>query len=330
MANQDSEYRVVVFGAGRVGKSSLVLRFLKDTFCESYVPTVEDFYCQNVEFVSYTLDGQLILCNKNSVCNLQIVDTAGSYSFPAMQRLNIAKGRAFIMVYSVTSRQTLEQLESTWQTIREIKGSLDNVPLMLVGNKCDEMEARELTVEEGKEQARHWSSSFIETSAKANYNVKKLFRMLLACLLAMVIANQGTPALGHSANIEVPPDQNVEDWYYRTYYGHYYNPYGYYGHGYWRGRRSVEEKKPGASINVKAGRADQDVNQYFNGGYYGHHNPFGLYGRRHGRHATKDQSTEASYYPGWGYNRGNSGSYPFRSSYYYGHYPASFSYAYSH
>lgn len=46
MANENSEYRVVVFGAGRVGKSSLVLRFLKDTFRESYVPTVEDFYCQ--------------------------------------------------------------------------------------------------------------------------------------------------------------------------------------------------------------------------------------------------------------------------------------------
>lgn len=48
---------------------------------------------------------------------------------------------------------------------------------MLVGNKCDEIGARELTVEEGKERARLWSSSFIETSAKANYNVKKLFQV---------------------------------------------------------------------------------------------------------------------------------------------------------
>ncbi|XP_057370459.1 GTP-binding protein Di-Ras2-like [Daphnia carinata] len=179
MANQDNQYRVVVFGAGRVGKSSLVLRFLKNTFPQSYVPTVEDFYSQNVEFLSYTLNGQWIPCKENSVCNLEIVDTAGSYSFPAMQRLNISKGHAFIMVYSVTSRQTLEQLESIWETILEIKGSLDNVPLMLVGNKCDEIEARELTIEEGQEQARQWSSSFIETSAKASYNVKKLFRELL-------------------------------------------------------------------------------------------------------------------------------------------------------
>lgn len=58
-----------------------------------------------------------------------------------------------------------------------VKGSLDNVPLMLVGNKCDETEARELTAKEGEEQARRWSSHFMETSAKTNYNVKELFQV---------------------------------------------------------------------------------------------------------------------------------------------------------
>lgn len=85
-----------------------------------------------MEFLSYTLDDQLIPCNNNSVCNLQIVDTAGSYCFPAMQRLNISKGRAFIMVYSVTSRQSLEQLESTWKTIREIKVYIFPPPILLL------------------------------------------------------------------------------------------------------------------------------------------------------------------------------------------------------
>jgi GTPase SAR1 family protein len=48
---------------------------------------------------------------------------------------------------------------------------------MLVGNKCDETEARELTAKEGEEQARQWSSHFMETSAKTNYNVKELFQV---------------------------------------------------------------------------------------------------------------------------------------------------------
>ncbi|KAK4018781.1 GTP-binding protein Di-Ras2 [Daphnia magna] len=168
MPEQSNDYRVVVFGAGGVGKSSLVLRFVKGTFRESYIPTVEDTY------------RQVITCNKNSICTLQITDTTGSHQFPAMQRLNISKGHAFIMVYSITSRQSLEELKPTWEIIREIKGSLDNVPLMLVGNKCDETEARELTAKEGEEQARRWSSHFMETSAKTNYNVKELFQELLS------------------------------------------------------------------------------------------------------------------------------------------------------
>lgn len=52
---------------------------------------------------------------------MQITDTTGSHQFPAMQRLNISKGHAFIMVYSITSRQSLEELKPTWEIIREIK-----------------------------------------------------------------------------------------------------------------------------------------------------------------------------------------------------------------
>lgn len=50
MPEQSNDYRVVVFGAGGVGKSSLVLRFIKGTFRESYIPTIEDTYRQ-VNFI---------------------------------------------------------------------------------------------------------------------------------------------------------------------------------------------------------------------------------------------------------------------------------------
>ncbi|BFZ16499.1 hypothetical protein BsWGS_19538 [Bradybaena similaris] len=165
MPEQSNDYRVVVFGAGGVGKSSLVLRFVKGTFRENYIPTIEDTY------------RQVISCNKQ-VCTLQITDTTGSHQFPAMQRLSISKGHAFILVYSISSRQSLEELKPIRDEIIEMKGDIEGIPVMLVGNKCDDVN-RECTVQEGIELAKRWNCAFLETSAKTNHNVKELFQELL-------------------------------------------------------------------------------------------------------------------------------------------------------
>ncbi|PIO66716.1 Miro-like protein [Teladorsagia circumcincta] len=95
-----ADYRVAVFGAGGVGKSSIVQRFVKGTFSENYVPTIEDTY------------RQVISCNQKNVCTLEITDTTGSHQFPAMQRLSISKGHAFILIYSVT-RSTAQNISTS-------------------------------------------------------------------------------------------------------------------------------------------------------------------------------------------------------------------------
>ncbi|NXR97746.1 DIRA2 protein, partial [Oxylabes madagascariensis] len=166
MPEQSNDYRVVVFGAGGVGKSSLVLRFVKGTFRESYIPTIEDTY------------RQVISCDK-SICTLQITDTTGSHQFPAMQRLSISKGHAFILVYSITSRQSLEELKPIYEQICQIKGDIENIPIMLVGNKNDENQNREVESSDGEAMAKKWKCAFMETSAKTNHNVKELFQELL-------------------------------------------------------------------------------------------------------------------------------------------------------
>nr|XP_056704569.1 GTP-binding protein Di-Ras2 [Euleptes europaea] len=166
MPEQSNDYRVVVFGAGGVGKSSLVLRFVKGTFRDSYIPTIEDTY------------RQVISCDK-SICTLQITDTTGSHQFPAMQRLSISKGHAFILVFSVTSRQSLEELKPIYEQICQIKGDIDSIPIMLVGNKSDEDHNREVQTSAGEAMAKKWKCAFMETSAKTNHNVKELFQELL-------------------------------------------------------------------------------------------------------------------------------------------------------
>ncbi|XP_022647891.1 GTP-binding protein Di-Ras2-like [Varroa jacobsoni] len=167
MPEQSNDYRVVVLGAGGVGKSSLVLRFVQGTFRESYIPTVEDTY------------RQVISCNKN-ICTLQVTDTTGSHQFPAMQRLNISKGHAFILVFSVTSKQSLEELKPIYNVIREVKsGETEQIPIMLVGNKSDEESCREVDASICESLSKQWQCGYMETSAKNNTNVKELFQALL-------------------------------------------------------------------------------------------------------------------------------------------------------
>lgn len=165
----NTDYRVVVFGSAGVGKSSLVLRFVKGTFKDAYLPTVEDTY------------RQVIPINK-LVCTLQITDTTGSHQFPAMQRLNIQKGHAFILVYSITNRASLDELRLIYKDIVQIKGGpqeMQHVPVMLVGTKCDEDEQRTVTQAQAEQLAQAWGCAFIETSAKTNVNVKEVFTELL-------------------------------------------------------------------------------------------------------------------------------------------------------
>lgn len=147
----NTDYRVVVFGSAGVGKSSLVVRFVKGTFKDTYVPTIEDNYRQ-------------VISNNKVVFTLQITDTTGSHQFPAMQRLNIQKGHAFILVYSITSRQSLDELRAIYKDIVEIKGGagLKNAPMMLVGNKCDESSSRDVPTSTGEKLAQDWGCAFME------------------------------------------------------------------------------------------------------------------------------------------------------------------------
>ncbi|KAK0167220.1 hypothetical protein PV327_004649 [Microctonus hyperodae] len=118
MPKKCAAFEVVVFGTQNVGKSSLILRFITGEIPKSYSPTIEDMY-------------QQINC-KDDICILRITDTSGSHQFPAMQRLSISKGHAFILVYSVCSRQSLEELRPIWAVIRELKGqNISQIPIML-------------------------------------------------------------------------------------------------------------------------------------------------------------------------------------------------------
>uniref|UniRef100_A0A0K0E627 small monomeric GTPase n=1 Tax=Strongyloides stercoralis TaxID=6248 RepID=A0A0K0E627_STRER len=159
------EYKVVVLGSGGVGKSALTVQFVQGIFVEKYDPTIEDSYRKQVE-----VDGKQ--------CMLEILDTAGTEQFTAMRDLYMKNGHGFILVYSITAQSTFNDLIDLREQILRIKDTT-NIPMVLVGNKCDIEDERIVGKDEGQNLARTFNCPFYETSSKAKINVQEVFYDLI-------------------------------------------------------------------------------------------------------------------------------------------------------
>ena len=157
------EYRVTVVGAGAVGKSALTVRFMQGKFVEKYDPTIEDSYRQLVE-----IDGV--------ACMLDIMDTAGQEEYSALRDQYMKTGEGFILVYSITSKQSFEFATKLRTNIIRMKGEAQDFPIVLVGNKKDLQDERQVSTEEGQQLAERFGGiPFVESSAKTNENVTQAF-----------------------------------------------------------------------------------------------------------------------------------------------------------
>ncbi|KAJ3068489.1 Ras GTPase ras2 [Podochytrium sp. JEL0797] len=168
-------HKLVVLGDGGVGKTGkhcdqgaagdfpLTIQLCLNHFVETYDPTIEDSYTKQVN-----IDGEN--------CNLDILDTAGQEEYSALRDQWIRDGEGFLLVYSITSRQSFYRVRDFLKHIKNVKGVDDGfVPVMLVANKADENWRREVSAEEGYQFAQSFGFDFVETSAKTRTNVEKAF-----------------------------------------------------------------------------------------------------------------------------------------------------------
>ncbi|KFA61923.1 hypothetical protein S40285_02833 [Stachybotrys chlorohalonatus IBT 40285] len=155
------EYKLVVVGGGGVGKSCLTIQLIQSHFVDEYDPTIEDSYRKQC-----VIDDEVAL--------LDVLDTAGQEEYSAMREQYMRTGEGFLLVYSITSRQSFEEITTFQQQILRVKDK-DYFPMVVVGNKCDLEGDREVSRSEGEALARSFGCKFIETSAKSRINVDKAF-----------------------------------------------------------------------------------------------------------------------------------------------------------
>jgi Ras-related protein Rap-1A len=161
------EYKIVVLGSGGVGKSALTVQFVQGIFVEKYDPTIEDSYRKQVEI-------------DNQQCMLEILDTAGTEQFTAMRDLYMKNGQGFVLVYSITAQSSFQEIQDIRDQIVRVKDT-DDVPMILVGNKCDLEDERCVPRDQGAALARTLGPTclFFETSAKRKINVQQVFEELV-------------------------------------------------------------------------------------------------------------------------------------------------------
>eukprot|EP01111_Echinosteliopsis_oligospora_P008471 TRINITY_DN2416_c0_g1_i1.p1 TRINITY_DN2416_c0_g1~~TRINITY_DN2416_c0_g1_i1.p1 ORF type:complete len:196 (-),score=39.60 TRINITY_DN2416_c0_g1_i1:88-675(-) len=178
------EYRIVVVGAGGVGKSAITVRFIQGTFVQKYDPTIEDSYRKQVE-----IDAK--------ACMLDVMDTAGQEEYSALRDQYMKTGEGFILVYSVTSTNSFDAAVKLRCNILRIKEESLDVPVIVVGNKCDLENERCVSSDDGLKTAERWGASFIEASAKTNKNINEVFSTIVRMIDIWRHNNPGKVKLYH-------------------------------------------------------------------------------------------------------------------------------------
>lgn len=121
-----------------------------------------------------------------------------------MREQYMRTGEGFLLVYSVTERESFNELSTFYQQILRVKDT-DSVPILLVGNKSDLAQERAVSFEEGEKLAKQFNCEFLETSAKQGINVDQAFHDLVRTIRAK---NESIDGVATSADATTQNRQN--------------------------------------------------------------------------------------------------------------------------
>ncbi|KAF5634288.1 hypothetical protein F52700_6012 [Fusarium sp. NRRL 52700] len=158
------EYNLVLLGAGGCGTSDLtiqLLKFVNPDLCDQFDPSKKDTYRK-----SCVID--------NEYACIDLIDTTGQEEYSAMIQQYMRQGEGFILVYSVTSRRSFEEITTYYHQILKQKDK-DQFPMVIVGIDRIQASLREVTIMEGEFLANELGCIFVEVDAKSSVEVDAAF-----------------------------------------------------------------------------------------------------------------------------------------------------------
>ncbi|KAG9396611.1 Small GTPase superfamily [Carpediemonas membranifera] len=186
--------KIVLLGDSGVGKSSLVLRFVNNTFSPWQESTI------GASFLTKTI------VVDDMAYKYQIWDTAGQEKYHTLIPMYYRDASAAIIVYDITKPETFDAVKAWVKELRTM-GSPDTV-VAIAGNKCDLAENRAVAVESAQAYADEIGALFIETSAKTAENVPEMFRRIPAMLPASVTSTKADDLVLVAAATDKPNSES--------------------------------------------------------------------------------------------------------------------------
>ncbi len=163
--NYDVLFKIVLIGDSFVGKTNIMSKYLMNEFHEDSKATV------GVEFGAkkFDIEGKSV--------KAQIWDTAGQERYKSITTTYYKGAKGALIVYDITRKETFDSVDR-W--ISEVLNSGDkNMTMLLIGNKCDLDNQRQVTKEQGEEKAKAFKVAFLETSASSGENLDVAFEMIM-------------------------------------------------------------------------------------------------------------------------------------------------------
>ncbi|KAL0776131.1 hypothetical protein CaCOL14_007417 [Colletotrichum acutatum] len=196
--NPLKKFKLVFLGEQSVGKTSLITRFMYDSFDNMYQATI------GIDFLSkashhYVFEG----------VRLQLWDTAGQERFRSLIPSYIRDSSVAVVVYDISNAKSFQNTKKWIDDVRAERGN--DVIIVLVGNKTDLNDKREVTTQQGEEEAKKNNLMFVETSAKLGHNVKTLFKRIAQALPGMEGTDAAAQASSQMIDVKTTPAQSSQE-----------------------------------------------------------------------------------------------------------------------